>query len=190
MFIATYLNLRTTAVIAAVLLFSAFGTLLTANAQTTGGLKGKVKNMEGGGIAEATVTARLNGKDIRTVTSNNRGDFTLDGLESGLYNVLFDAKGYAAAVKYNVEVKPGKTRDMGSGLILMVDRGMQVIIEGSVYYKDGTSLSGAEVKIERVNSWTVRQARSGRCTRARAAKSFSASLKLKLSFASQLPTKV
>ncbi|MEQ1645399.1 MAG: carboxypeptidase-like regulatory domain-containing protein, partial [Pyrinomonadaceae bacterium] len=91
-------------------------------------------------------------KDIRTVTSNNRGDFTLDGLESGLYNVLFDAKGYAAAVKYNVEVKSGKTKDMGGGLILMVDRGMQVIIEGSVYYKDGTSLSGAEVKIERVNS--------------------------------------
>lgn len=152
MFMPSLSNFRNTAVVAGILVLAVFGLLPTANAQTTGGLKGKVKNMEGGGIAEATVTARLNGKDIRTVTSNNRGDFTLDGLESGLYNVLFDAKGYAAAVKYNVEVKPGKTKDMGGGLILMVDRGMQVIIEGSVYYKDGTSLSGAEVKIERVNS--------------------------------------
>ena len=124
---------------------------VVANAQTSGGLKGKIKNMEGNGIAGALVTARLNGKDIRTVTANNRGDFTLEPLDAGLYNVLFDAKGYAAAVKYNVEVKPGKTRDMGGSLILQPDRGTQVIVEGSVYYKDGTSLAGAEVKIERLN---------------------------------------
>lgn len=125
---------------------------VVASAQTTGGLKGKVKNLEGNGIGGATVTARLDGKDIRTVTANNRGDFTLEPLDAGIYNIVFDAKGYAAAVKYKVEVKPGKTKDLGGGLILMVDRGMQVIVEGSVYYKDGTSLAGAEVKIERVNA--------------------------------------
>lgn len=145
-------SLRNTAVLAAVFVLAAFCLLPTAHAQTTGGLKGKVKNMEGKGIGGATVTARLNGKDIKTVTANDRGDFTLDGLESGLYNLLFDAKGYGAAVKYRVDVKAGKTKDLGSGLILEIDRGTQVIVEGSVYYKDGTSLAGAEVKIERVNS--------------------------------------
>ncbi|MEQ1646768.1 MAG: carboxypeptidase-like regulatory domain-containing protein, partial [Pyrinomonadaceae bacterium] len=129
---------------------AAFCLLPSAYAQT-GGLKGKVKNMEGDGIGGAEVTARLNGKDIRTVTANSRGDFILEPLDAGLYNLVFDAKGYAAAVKHNVEVKAGKTKDLGGGLILMVDRGMQVIIEGSVYYKNGTSLAGAEVKIERVN---------------------------------------
>lgn len=147
MFSSTILNLRNTAVFAAFFLLTA----IVASAQASGGLKGKVKNMEGDGIGGAVVTARLNGKDIRTVTANNKGDFTIEPLETGLYNILFDAKGYAAAVKYNVEVKPGKSKDMGGSLILQVDRGMQVIVEGSVYYKDGTSLAGAEVKIERIN---------------------------------------
>ena len=147
MFSLSIKNVRNLVALAAVFLL----TSMFANAQTSGGLKGKVKNMEGVGVGGAVVTARLNGKDIRTVTANNRGDFTIEPLDTGSYNILFDAKGYAAAVKYNVEVKSGKTKDMGGSLILMVDRGMQVIVEGSVYYKDGTSLAGAEVKIERVN---------------------------------------
>jgi len=129
-----------------------FAFAIVANAQSVGGLKGKVKNLNGDGIGGATVTARLNGQDIRTVTANNRGDFTLEPLDPGLYNLLFDANGYAAAIKYNVEVKPGKTKDLGGSLVLTVDRGIYVIIEGSVYYKNGMSLPGVEVKVERINA--------------------------------------
>ena len=133
------------------LLLTVYCSLLTAHAQT-GAVKGRVKNLNGDGIAGATITARLGGKDIRTTKSSGKGDFLLDNLESGVYNIVFDARGYSAGIKYSVEIKSGKTRDLGGNLILLVDRGTQVIVNGSVYYKNGTSLAGAEVKIERINA--------------------------------------
>lgn len=145
------LNIRLS-VTTALLTLAALCLLSPVSAQTTGGVKGKVKNMDGNGISQATITARLAGKDIRSTKSNNKGDFVLDGLESGTYNLVFDARGYSSGVKYGVEIKSGKTKDLGGNLILIVDRGTQVIINGSVYYKDGTSLAGAEIKVERVNA--------------------------------------
>lgn len=141
---------------AGALLLSAFCFLPSAYGQTTGALKGKVKNMNGDGINGATITARLGGKDIRTTKSSSKGEFLLDGLEAGTYNLVFDARGYSSGVKYGVEVKSGKTRDLGGNLILLVDRGTQVIVNGSVYYKDGTSLAGAKVDIERIEGGSRR----------------------------------
>ena len=123
----------------------------TAYCQTTGGIKGKVRNMNGDGIGGATITARQNGKDLKTVTAGKKGDFQVDGLESGVYNVVFDARGYSSGVKYDVPVQSGKIRDLGGNLIMQVDRGSFVIINGSVYFKSGHSIPGADVKIERVN---------------------------------------
>ncbi len=126
--------------------------LLTAHAQSTGGVKGKIRNMRGDDIAGATITARQNAKDVRSVKSGSKGEFVLSGLETGTYNIVFDAKGYSSGVKYNVEVKQNKTVDLGDRLILQIDRGAQVVIEGSVFFKDGTSVTAAEVKVERVNA--------------------------------------
>jgi len=117
----------------------------------TGGVKGKVKNISGGGIAGATVTARLNGQDVRTATSDKKGEFLIDGLESGVYNLVVDASGYGSGVKYGVEVLKGKIRDLGDRLVLTLDRGSFVIVDGSVFFKNGTRLPGADVKVERVN---------------------------------------
>ena len=137
--------------IAAALLAAAFIPAI-ASGQSTGSVKGKVKNLNGDGISGAAITARLGGKDVATAKSGSKGDFLLNGLESGVYNIVVDARGYTAGIKYGVEVKSGKTRDLGGNLILLVDRGTQVIVNGSVYYKDGTSLPGAEVRVERLNS--------------------------------------
>lgn len=120
--------------------------------QDTGGAKGKVRNIKDEGIAGATVSARQKGVDLKTVKSDAKGNFVLDGLEPGLYNLAFEARGYSAAVQYNVEIKKGKIRDLGDRLILMVDRGSRVIVRGSVFYKTGHSAGGAKVVIERVNS--------------------------------------
>ncbi|MBV9217000.1 MAG: carboxypeptidase regulatory-like domain-containing protein [Acidobacteria bacterium] len=117
----------------------------------TGGIKGRVRNMNGSGIGGTTVAARQNGRDIRTTTTNEKGEFTLTGLADGTYNILFDAKGYNSGLKTNVAVKSGKVKDLGDRLILQVDRGALVIFIGSVYYKDGTSAPGARVDIEKVN---------------------------------------
>lgn len=119
--------------------------------QETGGVKGKVRNMKDEGIANATVSARQKGVDLKTATTDAKGNFVLNGLESGVYNLAFEARGYAAAVQYNVEIKKGKIRDLGDRLILMVDRGTRVIIRGSVFHKSGHMAIGAKVTLERVN---------------------------------------
>jgi hypothetical protein len=120
-------------------------------AAQTGGIKGKVRNMDGKAIPDVTVTARRDTKDIRSVKTDKSGNFVLEGLSAGTYNFVFDGRGYAAAIKYNVEVKPGRTHDLGGNLTLAVDRGTQVIIQGSVFYSNGTSLPGAKVEIERID---------------------------------------
>jgi hypothetical protein len=75
----------------------------------------------------------------------------MEGLDEGTYNVVFDADGYAAGVKFGVQIKDGSVRDLGDRLILSVDQGTQVIIKGSVFFREGTSVTAAKVEIERVN---------------------------------------
>ncbi|HKP70710.1 MAG TPA: carboxypeptidase-like regulatory domain-containing protein [Pyrinomonadaceae bacterium] len=136
-------------IISTALLLSAFCLLPTVFAQ--GGVKGKVRNNKGGAIAGATVTARRDGKDIKTAHADSKGLFTLQGLEAGTYNVVFEANGYASGVKAGVKISNGSIVDLGDRLILGVDQGSLVIIKGSVFYKEGTSLAAAKVEIERVN---------------------------------------
>ena len=130
-------------------LLSAFFFLPSVFAQ--GGIKGKVRNNKGNGIGGATVSARLDGKDIKTVRADSKGNFLMEGLKAGTYNIGFDADGYATGVKYGVEIKNGSVRDLGDRLILSIDQGTLVIIKGSVFFKEGTSMTGAKVEIERIN---------------------------------------
>lgn len=133
------------------LLATGFLLLTPASAQNTGGAKGKVRNLKDEGIANATISARQKGVDLKSTKTDAKGEFVLDGLEPGIYNLAFEARGYSAAVQYNVEIKKGKVRDLGDRLILMVDRGSRVIVKGSVFYKDGFIAAGARVTVERVN---------------------------------------
>ncbi|MGD9628844.1 MAG: carboxypeptidase-like regulatory domain-containing protein [Pyrinomonadaceae bacterium] len=118
----------------------------------SGAIKGKVRSNKGDGIANASVTARQSGKDIKTVRSNAKGDFLLAGLSTGVYSLVFDADGFQSGLLQGVEVKSGDTRSLGDRLVLMPDQGNQVIINGSVFYKEGTSLGGAKIEIERMNA--------------------------------------
>lgn len=135
-----------------------FGLLITvlclvpALAQGTGGVKGRLRNVRGELIAGATITARQNSKDIRSAKTGSKGEFLLDGLDAGVYNILFDAKGYSSGVRFNVEVKQNKIKDLGDRLTLTVDRGTRVLIKGSVFFKEGTSAAGAVVEMTRVGA--------------------------------------
>ena len=137
-----------------IILFAALLSSLSfsIHAQDTGGVKGKIRTTKGDGIAAATVTARQNGEDIKSAASDAKGNFVLDGLKAGNYNVVFSKTGYGSGVLYNVEVKKKKTNNLGERLILTVDQGTQVIIKGSVFAPDGRSVGGAEIKIERISS--------------------------------------
>jgi len=129
---------------AIILLFAAF-------AFSQGGVKGKVRSRTGAGIPNASVTARQNGKDVKSTKSNSKGEFVLSGLESGVYSLVFNADGFQSGLYQGLEVKNGDTRNLGDRLILMPDQGTQVIINGSVFYKEGTSLGGAKIEIERIS---------------------------------------
>ena len=125
---------------------------IIASAQTTGGVKGKVRNLMGDSIGDLTVTARQDMKEVKAVHSARNGSFVLDGLAPGVYDIVLEAKGYATATKYGVEVKPGKTRELGGSLIMVVDRGSRVIIRGSVFFKDGFGVPGCEVEVSMIGA--------------------------------------
>lgn len=123
-----------------------------AVAAQPGGLKGKVKSNSGQGIANASITLTRSGDDVKAVRSASDGAFEIQGIEPGFYGLRVDADGYASGSVFSVEIKKGKTRDLGDKLFLRVDQGTLVILRGSVFFKEGTSVMGAEVGLERVNS--------------------------------------
>lgn len=125
---------------------------MAAAAFAQGGVKGKVRSNRGAGIPSATVTARQDGKDVKTVKSDAKGVFQLTGLSSGVYSLVFDADGFQSGLLQGVEVRGSNVRDLGDRLVLMPDQGSQVIINGSVFYKEGTSLGGAKIDIEKINA--------------------------------------
>ena len=129
-----------------------FALSFAVDAQETGGVKGKIRTTKGDGIAAATITAKQNGEDVKSAASDAKGNFVIDGLKAGNYNLVFSKNGYGSGVLYNIQVKKKQTNNLGERLILTVDQGTQVIIKGTVFDKDGRSLPGVTVEIEKVLS--------------------------------------
>ena len=136
--------IKTIASLLAVFAFSSF-----CLAQS-GGIKGKVKAPNGRGIANASITVRQEGKAIKAASTDGKGEFRIAGLSSGKYNITFDANGYSEGTLHGVEVKNG-IRDLGDRLILTYDRGSFVILQGSVFFKEGSSVTGARIELEQIN---------------------------------------
>lgn len=132
------------------LLFVAFA-VIAANAQT-GGAKGKVRNPKGQALAGVEITARLDGKDVKSVKSDSKGNFEISGLDAGVYNFVFEKTGFAAGIKYGVKISSGDTVNLGDNLALAVDNGTLILINGSVYNQGGRSITGAKIEIEKIAS--------------------------------------
>jgi len=117
-----------------------------------GGIKGKVRTTNGTGIPEASITARQGGADVKKVKADSKGNSVLNGLEAGKYNIVFEAPGYSSGALYDVEVQKKKTSDLGERLILTRDQGEMIIVKGSVFFKEGRSVTGAKIEVEQINS--------------------------------------
>ena len=122
------------------------------SAQETGGVKGKVRAMNGRAIAETTVTARRDDQDIQSVKSDGKGNFEMRGLAPGVYNFVFEKPGFGTGIKYKVEIEGKKTVNLGDNLRLSVDVGTLVIVRGVVYDANGRSVPGASVEIAKKQS--------------------------------------
>lgn len=138
--------LKETFLIAAVL----FVSCLFANAQETGGAKGKIKNADEKGIAGVEVSVEQDGKPVKKSSTDKSGAFAVNGLKSGKYTFIFSKTGFATGTLNNVEVRGKDVRDLGNRL-LEVDEGMLVLIKGSVFNQDGRSVYGAKIEIERLS---------------------------------------
>ncbi|HNU09600.1 MAG TPA: carboxypeptidase-like regulatory domain-containing protein, partial [Pyrinomonadaceae bacterium] len=121
------------------------------------GVKGKVRNTRGQAIGGVLVTARKDGSDVKSVKTDSDGKFTMTGLSAGIYSFLFDKTGFSLGMKSEVEVKSGQIKDLGDRLILSVDSGMLVLINGSVFDQDGRSITGAKVEIVKISGGTEKK---------------------------------
>lgn len=119
-------------------------------AQETGSVKGKVRTESGDSIAGAKITVRLDGRDLKTATSDRKGEFRISELPPGSYNLLFEKTGFSSGVLYNVEIRKKKTNNLRDRLILKIDEGTLVIVEASVFNQNGFSLPGAKIEIEEI----------------------------------------
>lgn len=137
------LKRSTAEVFAAIALLLVFS--YSAQAQS-GGMKGKVRDPQGRAIANATVAARQDGKDIKTARTNSKGDFQITGLRPGTYNLAVDADGYSTGVRYGVVVK-NSIVNLGNRLTLAADLGALVLVRGSVFFREGTSVTAAKVEL-------------------------------------------
>lgn len=120
--------------------------------QEAGGVRGKIRTTRGDGIGSAVVTARQNGRDVKSITADADGKFALNGLAPGVYNIVFDKSGYSLGIKYNIEIEKNKIRDLGDRLILSSDKGTQVILNGGVFNQNDRSVAGARVVIEKISA--------------------------------------
>ena len=130
-------------------------------AQEMGGVKGKIRNLQGGVLSEVKVTAQQDGKDVKSTSTNKNGEFVLDRLKAGKYSLTFSKRGFTTGTINNVEVGKNKIRDLGGKLALDIDEGMLVIIRGTVFDQNGYSIYGAIVDIARVqNEGSVKKLKS------------------------------
>ena len=74
----------------------------------------------------------------------------MEGLKTGMYNVVFEKDGFGTGVLYNIEVEKNKTGNLGNRLVMRVDQGTLVIINGSVFNQFGGSIYGAKVEIAKI----------------------------------------
>ncbi len=127
---------------------------LTASAQgdkATGSIKGRVR-VETGKPSDVEVIIRQEEREITHTTTNARGEFTVNGLQPGVYAVTFRKPGLSVGTINNVEVRAGKVRTLGDRLILTVDEGSIAKVRGSVFSTGGRSIPGARVEIARIEA--------------------------------------
>ncbi|HEV3200753.1 MAG TPA: carboxypeptidase regulatory-like domain-containing protein [Bryobacteraceae bacterium] len=91
------------------ILVCAIAAMLAATATyaqlTRGAIIGSVQDPSGAVIANATIRIVSNAtKAERTTTSNNEGLYRFDGVDPGVYNVIFDATGFAESRVNSVSV--------------------------------------------------------------------------------------
>ena len=90
----------------------------TARAQLAGAtLAGQVLDQSGSAVAAAKLVIKNNATgEVRTVTTNAKGLYSVQSLQPGIYSVAVSAPGFATRVQQTVELTVGATRELDLSL--------------------------------------------------------------------------
>src|SRR5918912_1747545 len=129
-----------------------------------GGLKGKVRDESASLIARVEVTVGQGEREVARATTNQKGEFLIEGLEPGRYTLTFRKSGLSTGTIHDVEVIAGKTRSLPDRLILKIDEGSIAFLRGSVFTPEGRSVRGARVELARLEGDGTARKIDGRLT--------------------------
>lgn len=135
------------AVLIAVL--TAFGGF--AQDKKTGGAEGKIRLNTGDTVAGAKISVQQDGKETARATSDKKGEFTLVGLQPGVYRFVFTKSGLSQGELTNVEIKTGMMLRLKK-LVMNVDQGSLAIVRGSVFDPNGKSVGGAKIEVAQIGN--------------------------------------
>jgi len=142
-------------VLFSLLAFGINAAALSAAAQknkTTGSIKGKVKTESGDSAEGVRVTARQGEREVASASTDRKGQFEIDRLAAGRYDITFRKQGLSVAEVKDFEIVAGKSRSLGGNLVLPIDEGSLVFVKGSVFTEEGRSLRGARVELARIDA--------------------------------------
>ena len=125
------------------------GAASVAQDKSKGSIKGRVR-VEEGKPSDVAVIIRQDEREVTQTVTNSKGEFIVNGLEPGLYNVTFRKPGLSVGTLTKVEVRAGKVRTLGDRLVLTVDEGSIAFLRGSVFDPAGRSVPGARVELARI----------------------------------------
>lgn len=120
--------------------------IFTQTAQT-GAIKGRVVDEKHKGIKGATVKAIANDTEF-TASTNEKGEFLIDGLMPGEYLVLAECAGYKTVELIRKQrVEKSKTTKLQTEIEMPLSIAY-TLLKGAVFNSSGYSLAGAKVTIE------------------------------------------
>jgi hypothetical protein len=119
---------------------------------TTGSIVGRVRVEAGMSAGDVSVVVRRGDVEVAQTTTNAKGEFSLSGVQPGLYGLTFRKQGLQVGRMEQVEVRAGKTVTLKEGLYLPIDEGSIAFIRGSVFAASGRSFNGAKVELARVEA--------------------------------------
>jgi hypothetical protein len=90
-----------------------------------GALRGEIQDAKGARVVNARIVAQATGSSMsRTAAANGQGEFRIEGLLPGSYQVIVTAKGFAEAVA-DVDVAVSAVRDIK--VILKLESGRETV---------------------------------------------------------------
>jgi hypothetical protein len=124
----------------------------------TGNIVGTVRDSNGGGVPNATVSVTDPSKNnlvVRTITTSDDGGYSVPNLQSGLYTVTVEAPGFKKSINNEVKVDVGQRRELTVTLVAgRIEESVEVTA-GQVAVELSTPTSGTTINGDQIRELSV-----------------------------------